>query len=273
MVIAGSAAQAQDGEQIFTQNCSACHKMGMRLVGPDLTGVTDRRSEEWVASFIRNSQGMVADGDADAVAIFEEFNKMPMTAFDLPDADMAALVAFLASTGGATETADEGSDSEPVEVAAPIEYSDEDVVNGRAYFQGGTRLAGGGPSCVACHNVTNENVIPGGLMAKDLTNVFGRMGHAGLAGILGAPPFPAMTNSYGGDAALTDEEIHALAAFFSDAAATGAADEAGFAGGQTLLIGGIGGVIIILLIVALLWKGRLKQSVKHDINKRQLRSI
>ncbi|MBK6892875.1 MAG: c-type cytochrome [Flavobacteriales bacterium] len=37
-------ASAQDGEKIFKQNCGACHMIGRRLVGPDLTGITDKRS-------------------------------------------------------------------------------------------------------------------------------------------------------------------------------------------------------------------------------------
>ncbi len=271
-IFSGSSAQAQDGEQTFTQNCSACHKMGMRLVGPDLSGITDRRSEEWIASFVRNSTAMIADGDADAVAIFEEFNKMPMTAFDLSDDEMAGLISYLGGFGGSTEAPAAEVEKAPAAEVAPTTYSDEEIADGRAYFQGGKRFSGGGTSCVVCHNVNNSEVIPGGMLAKDLTNVYGRMGDAGLAGILGAPPFPAMTNAYSGGAALTDEEIHALAAFFANADEVSAEQEASN-GGMLLLGGGIVGLIIILIIVALLWAGRMKGSVKESILNRQLRSI
>lgn len=244
----------------------------MRLVGPDLTGVTERRSEDWVKSFIKNSQAMVKAGDADAVAIFEEFNSIPMTSFPLTDPELTALVGYLDGFGAAkTETA--GTTAEVVE-EAPIEYTEEDLANGRSYFQGGMRLSGGGPSCISCHNVTNEEVIPGGLMAKDLTNAFGRMGgHAGVAGILGAPPFPAMTNSYSGSAALTESEIHALAAFLKSADEASDQDVAGLEGETSMLLYGFGGLFIFLILIGITWKGRLKKSVKHDIDKRQLRSI
>jgi hypothetical protein len=56
----------------------------------------------------------------------------------------------------------------------------------------------------------------GGALAKDLTGAFGRMGHAGVAGILNAPPFPAMASTYG-NAPLTEAEIHQLAAFMEQA--------------------------------------------------------
>ncbi|MBP9150660.1 MAG: c-type cytochrome [Flavobacteriales bacterium] len=269
---------AQDGEQLFTKNCSACHKMGTRLVGPDLTGVTERRSEDWVKSFITNSQAMVAAGDADAVAIFEEY-KIPMTSFPLSDAELTALVGYLGSFGAAAAPAD-GAVAAVVE-EAPIAYTEEDFANGKAYFQGGLRLAGGGPSCISCHNVTGEGVIPGGRMAKDLTYAFGRMGgHAGVAGILGAPPFPAMTNAYNGTAALTEGEIHAIAAFLkqsNDGEAVAVDNTKYFDlsdGGQTLmLMYGFGGLILIFIVIGITWKGRLRKSAKDDINNRQLRSI
>lgn len=275
MVISGSTiltAKAQDGEQLFKQNCSACHKMGTRLVGPDLTGVTERRSEDWVKSFITNSQAMVKAGDADAVAIFEEFNKVPMTSFPLSDAELTALVDYLKGFGAQTETADAQPEEAVEEV--PIEYTEDDIANGRSYFQGGKNLSGGGPSCVSCHNVTNDEVIPGGLMAKDLTNAYGRMGgHAGVAGILGAPPFPAMTNAYNGKAALSDEEIHAIAAFLSAADDGSDQDVASYEGESRMLMWGFGGLVFIFIWVALVWRVRLRQSVKEDILKRQLRSI
>lgn len=267
-----NAVEAQDGEQIFKQNCSACHKMGTRLVGPDLTGVTERRSEEWIKKFITNSQAMVQAGDADAVALFEEFNKIPMTSFPLSDAELTAVIGYLGGFGAAAATT--VAPAAAVATEAPIEYTEENVADGRAYFQGGKRLSGGGPSCVSCHNVTNDQVIPGGLMAKDLTNAFSRMGgHAGVAGILGAPPFPAMTNSYAGSAAITEAEVHALAAFLKSVDDASDVNEAGTAGQTSMLIWGLVGLVAIFIWVALVWRARLRQSVKEDILKRQLRSI
>ena len=268
----GFGASAQDGEAVFKANCSVCHKMGMRLSGPDLTGVTDRRSEDWIASFVRNSSGMIADGDVDAVAIFEEFSKIPMISFDLADGDMTALIDYLKTFGGSAGESggDAAEESAPVEVV-PFEATPEEVAHGMALFQGGTSFEGGGPSCIVCHNVTNDDVIPGGLLAKDLTKVYSRMGDAGIAGILGAPPFPAMTNAYNGSAALTEKEIHALTAFFIEADA--ATDQKAKSGNMLLLGGGLVGLIIILILVALIWSDRLKSFVKQDIIDRQLESV
>jgi cytochrome c oxidase cbb3-type subunit 3 len=101
-VAAPLASQAQDdavakGEQVFQAICSVCHKMGEQVIGPDLTGIHDRRSPEWIKGFIKNSAKMIAAGDKDAVEVFEKFNKTQMLAFEstLAEADLDAVVAYL----------------------------------------------------------------------------------------------------------------------------------------------------------------------------------
>ena len=42
-------ALATQGETLFkSKTCSTCHAFGMRITGPDLAGVTHRRSAEWM---------------------------------------------------------------------------------------------------------------------------------------------------------------------------------------------------------------------------------
>ena len=87
-----------DGEKIFKQNCTACHTIGGgRLVGPDLSGVTEKREDKWLKSWITNSQDLIASGDADAIAIFEEYNKTVMTSFDFSDEELTAVLAYIAN--------------------------------------------------------------------------------------------------------------------------------------------------------------------------------
>ena len=44
-----------EGEQIFTTICIACHTIGgVKFVGPDLKDVQKRHSEEWLVKFIRS---------------------------------------------------------------------------------------------------------------------------------------------------------------------------------------------------------------------------
>ena len=147
---------------------------------------------------------------------------------------------------------------------------------GMAYFQGEERFKNGGPSCVTCHNVNNDGVIPGGLFAKDLTDVYERLGE-GLTGWLGAPPFPAMATSYNNNP-LTEEERTNLTAFFKYASETKDQQTATssflwFDGQQiSMFIWGLVGLVCILGLIHLLWSNRKKKMVKEDIFLRQRRA-
>lgn len=50
-----------EGLKIFTEKCTACHKVGKRYIGPDVTGVVKRRSPEWIMNMILNPNEMVAN--------------------------------------------------------------------------------------------------------------------------------------------------------------------------------------------------------------------
>ena len=74
--------------------CAACHTLGKgKKVGPDLDGITKKRSREWLEKFIRNSAEFIKE-DADAKAIFDEY-KIPMPPHDLSDEQMAALLNYI----------------------------------------------------------------------------------------------------------------------------------------------------------------------------------
>jgi mono/diheme cytochrome c family protein len=86
---------AVNGKKIFKANCSACHKLDKKLIGPALGDVTERRTAEWLVSWIRDNAALRASGDADAKAIFEEYNGMPMTAFPaLTDQDIYDILQY-----------------------------------------------------------------------------------------------------------------------------------------------------------------------------------
>ncbi|MEA1898969.1 MAG: c-type cytochrome, partial [Bacteroidota bacterium] len=75
--------------------CKVCHTIGKgRLVGPDLKGVTERRSQEWLIPFIQKSQTMVDSGDPDAVQLFEEY-KIPMPDNNLTDEQIINILNFI----------------------------------------------------------------------------------------------------------------------------------------------------------------------------------
>ncbi len=54
-------AMATEGAEIFKTNCSACHKMDKRFVGPAMAKVTERRKPEWIMNMIMNPEKMVKE--------------------------------------------------------------------------------------------------------------------------------------------------------------------------------------------------------------------
>ena len=85
-----------NGKSLFNSLCAACHKPYSKSIGPALNGVTERRSSEWIKSWIYNSSSMIASGDPQAVSIFEEYNKMPMPVFpQLTDAEIGDILAYV----------------------------------------------------------------------------------------------------------------------------------------------------------------------------------
>ncbi len=71
---AASAEDAPDslkrGRALFEQKCAPCHSIGAgKKIGPDLSGVTERRKKEWLIKWIDNPEKMIAAGDSTAKEI------------------------------------------------------------------------------------------------------------------------------------------------------------------------------------------------------------
>lgn len=97
-VISSFISQQSNGEKTFKQSCAACHSIGNgKIVGPDLKGVTTKRTEAWLIKFIRSSQTMVNSGDKTAVALFNENNKIIMPDQNLTDAQIKEVLAYIKS--------------------------------------------------------------------------------------------------------------------------------------------------------------------------------
>jgi len=263
--------KGQNGEEIFRKTCSACHTVGRGvLIGPDLAGVTDRRSEEWILQFVTSSQTMVKAGDADAVAVFEEFNKIQMPDQALSSTEFQQLLEYIvANSPDASASSDE--EAELVEVAPFIPPTQEEIEHGGALFAGRTTFSNGGPSCISCHHATNNDGYIGGILAKDLTKVHERMGDAGIKALLTSPPFPAMTSAYE-DNVLEEQEISDLAAYLYNTALN-QKEQANVGGYFLFLTGGGIGLLVLLVIIYLIWAKRIKYTVKREILDRQLKSI
>ncbi|KAA9325976.1 c-type cytochrome [Adhaeribacter soli] len=99
------AALASAGDALFKNNCASCHALDEEVVGPALRGITQKRPEAWLISWIRNSSKMVQSGDKEAVAIFNQYNKQQMPSFAFSDDEIKSILAYIktAPAGGSTE--------------------------------------------------------------------------------------------------------------------------------------------------------------------------
>jgi len=263
------------GETDFNTYCGACHTIGQgRLVGPDLAGVFDRRSQDWLEKFVKSSQSLVKNGDAQAVAVAAEFNNMIMPDAAISAAQIKDVLTYIKSAGGGAAV-DDGTATpqaaekapEPV-AAAPAEA---DIKLGQDLFEGSQRLENGGPACNACHHVRNDAVMGGGILAAELTTVFSRMGVPGLKAILGAAPFPVMQAAYK-DRALTEQEVRGLVAFLQYADSE-EYNQLPRDYGIGLFLTGIVGAAILFLLFGTVWRGRRGGSVNQEIYDRQIKSV
>lgn len=261
--------EAQDGEAIFKSTCAACHTTtSKRLVGPGLANIQDRVTIEWFTKFVRSSQTLINSGDAEAVRIFEEYDKVVMPDQELSDAEINAVFDFIKIKSPAISevTAQETVEEEVI----PFEPTESDIAMGQDLFSGERRFENGGPSCIYCHNLATDRIIPGGLLAKDLTTVFSRMGgDAGLTAILNAPPFPAMTEAYK-NKSMTRAEIFAVTAFLKQVEKESGTESATAI--SPLLVYGFIAFLIWVGVVLLVWLHRKKYAVNKRIFERQLKS-
>jgi cytochrome c551/c552 len=101
-----SLVQAQDGKALFNQKCASCHAIDKNLVGPALKGVEDRWDDKaMLYDWVRNSAAVIKKGYPRAVAVYNEYNKVQMTAFpELKNEDIDAILSYI-NTGGAKAAA------------------------------------------------------------------------------------------------------------------------------------------------------------------------
>lgn len=88
-------ALAERGETLFqSKGCIACHTFGGgRLTGPDLAGVTERRSFEWIYHQIMSPDSMTANDPVARQLMAEYMTQMPNLA--LQPEEVLALYEYL----------------------------------------------------------------------------------------------------------------------------------------------------------------------------------
>ena len=87
---------AVDGEAIFKNNCSSCHKIDEKMTGPALKDIEKRRDRAWIHKWVHNSAAVIASGDDYAVKLFNDYSKTQMTAFpNLKDEEIDGILDYI----------------------------------------------------------------------------------------------------------------------------------------------------------------------------------
>lgn len=127
IILASSSIQAQDGEAIFKGNCTACHKIDKKMIGPALKGSREAwaertGSDEAIIAWIKNSQGYIKEtGDPYAKNLLAEYNGTVMPPMALSTDEVVALLDYIenwqpeetaAAAGGGDVAAGDGAGAE-----------------------------------------------------------------------------------------------------------------------------------------------------------------
>ncbi len=97
--IPADAASVGEGEKIYgAKGCGGCHSFGSKLVGPDLVGLTGRRTTPWIQRMIQEPDTMTKKDPAARELFKAHMVQMPKQG--VTDADMPKLLAFIKSKGG-----------------------------------------------------------------------------------------------------------------------------------------------------------------------------
>jgi nitrite reductase (NO-forming) len=90
--------EALQGKMMFDTRCLACHSIGGGpKVGPDLLGVTERRDEKWIRSWLHSPENMLANDDT-AKALLARFH-IPMPNQNLSETDVNNLLKYFRWAG------------------------------------------------------------------------------------------------------------------------------------------------------------------------------
>lgn len=241
---------ATDGEALFKEKCTACHTIGGgALVGPDLKGVTQRRTKDWLTSWITAPDKVLASNDPTAVQLFQQNNSIPMPNLGLTAGQVASLIAYFDQV-----------DSQNLAVTQPAQPAPAgDPVAGRALFVGNVRFTNGGPPCMGCHSISGLGSLGGGALGPDLTGAYAKYGDVGLADFLNKVPLPTM-NAVWTLHPLTLQEQANLFAFLKGAAPSTRPATALW----QLAVLAIVGAALLICAAQFLWRGRLR-GVRRDL--------
>lgn len=251
-------AWAQDGKTLYQNNCAGCHgaqAQGIPGAFPPLAANPRVADEAYVVKVIR--QGL--SGPLEVAG--QTYNGMMPPMAQVSEADAKAIASYLKGLAGGSAPAPAPA---PQPAASPAPAAEQAAL-GRALFAGQKAFAKGGAPCMACHNAGNLGPMGGGSLGKDLTDLYVRLGEAGIKGVLANIAFPVMREAYKGKP-LTEAEINALVAFFTQASKEARYSSAVYGG--RMWYAAVPIALALFGVMALIWLGR-RPSLAERLRRRR----
>lgn len=240
---------AQSVEEDFATNCSSCHTIGGGpQFGPDLKGLSERQTREWLMEWMMDPLGVLASGDPYALELQRQARGAVMTSIPgMNEARAARLLDFIDEQSQLDQSLFMGA-------AAEQPLGPEEAVEGRELFVGARLPQNGGPACIACHTVSSLGSLGGGRLGPDLTQVYGRLGgRQGLIPWLGAVPSPTMRPIFQ-EHPLEEDEVLALVAFLKEETENDGPENR--AAVVNFLLFGLAGAAVLLALFDRIWNRR-----------------
>lgn len=119
------------GELAFSQNCSACHNFRQDGIGPQLGGVTETASVDWIKAFIKNPKAIVESGDERGKKLFARYKTLMPDFSHYSDEQLNEIVAYLHTQHAPASTVTAGGPEELVD-PIPTGIQQSDLVAGVA---------------------------------------------------------------------------------------------------------------------------------------------
>lgn len=96
IALSADAAVIEQGRAVFSdRGCAGCHQFGAKLVGPDLVGLTERRTLPWISRMVLHPDEMTKR-DPVAKDLFRT-HMVQMPNQGVQPADLPALISFIAA--------------------------------------------------------------------------------------------------------------------------------------------------------------------------------
>ncbi|MCC5920518.1 MAG: c-type cytochrome [Cyclobacteriaceae bacterium] len=107
------------GRSIFEGECTVCHAINEKVIGPALKNVESRWDDrDLLKQFILNSQKVIQSGHEYSVKLYEQYDRTVMPSFDYNDEELESILAYIdyasnqkeqtASSGGGASASEGG---------------------------------------------------------------------------------------------------------------------------------------------------------------------